>query len=83
MVALVGVIGAIIVALLAALTALQARGAARQTQLENRLKVLERRDRRSWLYIRSLIEYAYRHSDTMKYPLPEPPHGWLDEEAEE
>lgn len=82
-IALVGGIGAIIVALLAALTALQARSATRQTQLEHRIKALEQRDRRSWLYIRSLIDYAYRHSDTMKYPLPEPPAGWLDDVQEE
>jgi hypothetical protein len=81
--AIVAVVGTLIVALLAFLTALAARSAARQTQLEHRIKALEQRDRHSWLYIRSLIDYAYRHSDTMKYPLPEPPAGWLDDVQEE
>lgn len=48
------------------------------TRLSVRLRRMETRDRLSWLYIRSLIDYAYRHSDTTKYPLPEPPDGLLD-----
>lgn len=43
--------------------------------LNKRLRKLEVRDRLSWLYIRSLIDHAYRHGAT---PLPEPPDGWLD-----
>lgn len=37
---------------------------------------LERRDRLSWLYVRSLIDHAYRHDAV---PLPEPPPGWAEE----
>ena len=43
--------------------------------LNKRLRKLENRDRLSWLYIRSLIDHAYRHGAV---PLPEPPDGWLD-----
>lgn len=46
--------------------------------LNRRLRKLERRDRLSWLYIRSLIDHAYRHSPGV--PLPEPPEGWLEDE---
>ena len=77
--AVLALIGVALVALLTFLTALAARQASRQTHLELRIKSLEQRDRRSWLYIRSLIDYAYRHNDTTLYPLPEPPEGWLDE----
>lgn len=71
----VGIIGAaavIIVPLLALVIAQLAR-------LNRRLRVLEHRDRLSWLYIRSLIDHAYRHNAT---PLPEPPDGWLEETPE-
>ena len=46
------------------------------SRISGRLRKLEHRDRLSWLYIRSLIDHAYRHGAT---PLPEPPDGWLDE----
>ena len=46
-------------------------------RLNGRIRRLERRDRLSWLYIRSLIDHAYRHAPGV--PLPEPPDGWLDE----
>lgn len=46
-------------------------------RLSGRLRRLERRDRLSWLYIRSLIDHAYKHAPGV--PLPEPPDGWLDE----
>jgi hypothetical protein len=72
------VIGALIVGLLGFLTALAARSSSRQVKLEERIKALEQRDRHSWLYIKSLIDYCYRNSDTTKNPLPEPPTGWLD-----
>lgn len=42
-------------------------------RLNRRIAKLERRDRLSWLYIRSLIDHAYRHN---ALPLPEPPEGW-------
>lgn len=45
--------------------------------LNRRLRRLEHRDRLSWLYIRSLIDHAYRHAPGV--PLPEPPDGWQDD----
>jgi len=46
-------------------------------RLSSRIQRLERRDKLSWLYIRSLIDHAYKHAPGV--PLPEPPDGWLDE----
>ena len=46
------------------------------TRLNHRMQRLEHRDRLSWVYIRSLIDHAYRHN---AIPLPEPPEGWLEE----
>jgi len=46
------------------------------SSLTKRLRKLERRDRLSWLYIRSLIDHAYKHAPGV--PLPDPPDGWLD-----
>ena len=45
-------------------------------RLNRRIVKLEHRDRLSWLYIRSLIDHAYRYNAT---PLPEPPEGWLED----
>lgn len=45
-------------------------------RLNRRIVKLEHRDRLSWLYIRSLIDHAYRFAAT---PLPEPPEGWLED----
>jgi len=45
--------------------------------MRRRIGRLERRDRLSWLYIRSLIDHAYRHG---AIPLPSPPEGWSDED---
>jgi len=73
--AVLGVMGSIILTLLGFLT-------AQLVKLGQRVRALEHRDRLSWLYIRSLIDYSYRHSDTTKYPLPEPPEGWLGETKE-
>lgn len=47
------------------------------TRLNGRLKRLETRDKLSWLYIRKLIDHAYRHAPGV--PLPEPPEGWLED----
>ena len=47
------------------------------TRMNARLKRLEHRDKLSWLYIRALIDHAYRHAPGV--PLPEPPDGWLDD----
>lgn len=49
------------------------------TSLSRRLKNLERRDKLSWLYIRSLIVSHNIHAPGA--PLPEPPDGWLEEPA--
>lgn len=47
------------------------------SSLTKRLRKLERRDKLSWLYIRSLIDHAYKYSPGV--PLPEPPAGWLED----
>ena len=47
----------------------------RTDEMKQKLEALERRDRLSWLYIRSLIDHAYRHNAT---PIPQPPEGWDD-----
>ena len=65
----------ILVALLGAVASLAGYIATRLAKLNARVDALERRDRLSWLYIRSLIDHAYRHNAT---PLPDPPAGWLD-----
>lgn len=49
-------------------------------RLSARLRRMEARDRLYWVYTRSLIDYAYRHADVTKYPLPGPPEGLLDPE---
>lgn len=49
--------------------------------LNRRIRRLEHRDRLSWLYIRSLIDHAYRHAPGV--PLPDPPKGWLDDDETE
>lgn len=82
LIAIVGVIGTVLTALFAYLATQQAKATQRQASLEKRIRSLETRDRRSWLYIRSLIDYAYRHTDTVMFPLPEPPEGWLDDPQE-
>lgn len=46
-------------------------------RLNGRLRRLERRDRLSWLYIRTLIVHANKHAPNV--PLPEPPEGWLED----
>lgn len=46
-------------------------------RISGRLRRLERRDRLSWLYIRTLIVHATTHAPSV--PLPEPPEGWLEE----
>lgn len=71
-IALITVLGSLLVAALGYVV-------AALTRLNRRLRHLERRDRLSWLYIRSLIDHAYRHN---ALPLPEPPEGWLDDDHE-
>lgn len=53
--------------------------ASQLVRLNGRIRKLEKRDRLSWLYIRRLIDHAYRHNAV---PLPEPPDGWLEETEE-
>lgn len=69
-IAVIGVVGVVGGGLITAFIAWANRLAAR-------IQRLERRDKLSWLYIRSLIDHAYRHAPGV--PLPEPPDGWLDE----
>lgn len=71
-IALLTILGSLLVAALGYVV-------AALTRLNRRLRHLERRDRLSWLYIRSLIDHAYRHN---ALPLPEPPDGWLDDDTE-
>lgn len=71
-IALLGILGSLLVAALGYVV-------AALTRLNRRLRHLERRDRLSWLYIRSLIDHAYRHN---ALPLPEPPDGWLEDDHE-
>lgn len=52
------------------------------TRMNARLRRMETRDRLSWLYIRSLIDYAYTFADVHKHPLPDPPPGLLDPDKE-
>lgn len=47
-------------------------------RIGSRLRRMEVRDRLSYLYIRQLIDHIYRHTDTARYPLPEPPEGLFD-----
>ena len=64
----------ILVALLGVVGTLSGFIATRLAKLNARVDALEHRDRLSWLYIRSLIDHAYRHNAV---PLPDPPEGWL------
>lgn len=68
----VAIISAIVVAGGAGLTFITARIA----QLNHRILTLEQRDRLSWLYIRHLIDHAYKFN---ALPLPDPPEGWLED----
>ena len=52
---------------------------AQLVRLNQRIQKLEHRDRLSWLYIKALIDHAYRYTDIVNHPLPEPPEGWLEE----
>lgn len=69
----VALIGAVVAAGTAGITFV----ATQLVRLNHRIAKLELRDRRSWLYIRSLIDHAYRHN---ALPLPEPPEGWLEDD---
>lgn len=71
-IALLTILGSLLVAALGYVV-------AALTRLNRRLRHLEHRDRLSWLYIRSLIDHAYRHN---ALPLPEPPDGWLEDDTE-
>lgn len=69
----VAIISAIVVAGGAGLTFITAQ----LLRLNRRIVKLEKRDRLSWLYIRSLIDHGYKHAPHV--PLPEPPEGWLED----
>lgn len=69
--AIIGVAGTVIAAAFGFIS-------AQLVRLNTRIRKLERRDRLSWLYIRKLIDHAYRHAPDV--PLPEPPDGWLEED---
>lgn len=73
---------AVAVALISAAVAAGGAGitfvAAQLVRLNRRIVKLEHRDRLSWLYIRELIDHAYRHN---ALPLPEPPRGWLEDDG--
>ncbi len=71
-IAIIGLLGTMLVAAMGYIV-------AALSKLNRRLRHLERRDRLSWLYIRSLIDHAYRHN---ALPLPQPPEGWLDDDHE-
>lgn len=45
---------------------------------EERIRKLEARDRKSWLYIQSLILHAHTHAPGV--PLPAPPSGWMEDD---
>lgn len=49
----------------------------RTAEMRERIERLEKKDRLSWLYIRSLIDHAYRHAPGV--PIPEPPEGWNED----
>jgi hypothetical protein len=76
---LLTVVGTIIASLLVFLSTLAVRSQTRQQRLEERIVALEKRDRLSWIYIKTLISYCSVHVNTVKNPLPEPPAGWAGE----
>lgn len=55
-------------------------GSAALVRMNGRLRRLEHRDKLSWLYIRALIDHAYKHAPGV--PLPEPPKGWLGDDGD-
>ena len=65
----------IVVALLGLVGSMGVTLTSHIAKLNRRQDAFEHRDRLSWLYIRSLIDHAYRHNAT---PLPDPPEGWLE-----
>lgn len=72
LVAIIAVVGGILTTIIGIVI-------AQISRLNGRLRRLEHRDRLSWLYIRRLIDHAYRHNAV---PLPEPPDGWLEDTQE-
>lgn len=49
----------------------------RTSDMKARIEKLERRERLSWIYIRSLIDSHYRHAPGVE--LPAPPEGWNED----
>lgn len=51
---------------------------ARIAAQDARIQKLEARDRKSWLYIQSLILHAHTHAPGIR--LPDPPAGWMEDD---
>jgi hypothetical protein len=51
---------------------------ARIVAQDARIQKLEARDRKSWIYIQSLILFAHTHAPGIR--LPDPPAGWMDDD---
>ena len=59
--------------LVAIITVLGGGLAAWISYLTHRVAVVESQNRQLWLWARDLVDWAYRHGDTERYPLPPPP----------
>ena len=62
-------LGTVLLAVLGYIVALLIR-------LNRRIHRLESRDRKSWLYIKKLIDHIYRKGAG---PIPDPPEGWEED----
>jgi hypothetical protein len=51
---------------------------ARIAAQDARIQKLEARDRKSWIYIQSLILFAHTHAPGIR--LPDPPDGWMEDD---
>ena len=77
-VALISVLGTVVIAGGGWIAAQMLRLNNHIDGLNKRIRHLEARDRQSWLYIRKLIDHAYKYAPNV--PLPEPPEGWLEDD---
>ncbi|AMB58232.1 hypothetical protein [Microterricola viridarii] len=69
----------IIVALIAVSGGWAAARFGRVSRLEKRITQLEARERRMWVYCRTLIDHGYRHGDGT--PMPPPPEDLYGEDT--